>query len=93
MTWTKSTFSGGGDCLEVSWAKSTYSTSGECVEVGWEASSYCNGGTCVEAARLAGKTVLIRDSKDPDGPWLSVDSDAWHAFLDAVSDGQYDPAP
>lgn len=80
-------------CVEVGFAASASCAGGECVEVGWQASTQCTSGGCVEAAHLAGKTVLIRDSKDPTGPWLSVDAGAWHAFLDAVSDGYYDPAP
>lgn len=37
-----------------------------------------NGGACVEVAAAA--TVLVRDSKDPDGPRLIFDRRAWEAF-------------
>jgi Domain of unknown function (DUF397) len=37
-----------------------------------------NGGACVEVA--AAGTVLVRDSKDPDGPRLAFDPKAWEAF-------------
>ncbi|MFH8564755.1 DUF397 domain-containing protein [Streptomyces sp. NPDC017988] len=72
------------------WFKSSYSDSGggQCLEVAyeWRKSSYSNdsGGDCVEIApcpRATGSTTHIRDSKNPDGPALSVSADAWTAFL------------
>lgn len=44
---------------------------------------------CVEVS-LAGRTVLVRDSKDPTGPVLAVSLDAWAVFLEAVQSGQFD---
>jgi len=46
----------------------------------WIKSSRSNAGNCVEMA-LAGEVVLLRDSKDPDGPLLQFTMDAWRAFL------------
>lgn len=37
-----------------------------------------NGGACVEVA--AAGTIVVRDSKDPDGPRLAFDRTAWETF-------------
>ena len=68
------------------WFKSSYSndSGGECLEVAfdWRKSSYSNdsGGQCVEIATCP-HTIHIRDSKNPDGPALSVSFASWTAFL------------
>ncbi|MFD6289316.1 DUF397 domain-containing protein [Streptomyces sp. NPDC060205] len=51
----------------------------------WFKSSYSNGagGECVECAPAAGG-ALLRDSKDADGPVLTVRVHAWHAFIRAL---------
>ena len=68
------------------WHTSSYSgTNGGCVEVGWRTSSYSHGGTaCVEVAP-APDGVLVRDSKDRDGPTLTVPTAAWRAFLTTLT--------
>jgi len=68
------------------WHTSSYSHGGSaCVEVGWRTSSYSsNGAACVEIA-LAPDGVLVRDSKDRDGPGLTVPTAAWRAFLTTVT--------
>ncbi len=68
------------------WRTSSYSgTAGNCVEVGWRTSSYSQGGTaCVEVA-ASPDGVLVRDSKDRDGPALTVPTAAWRAFLTTVT--------
>lgn len=43
-----------------------------------------NGGNCVEVAGNLPGAVAVRDSKDPHGPALVVDPDAWAAFADHV---------
>ncbi|MFD6420948.1 DUF397 domain-containing protein [Streptomyces sp. NPDC060198] len=67
--WFKSTYSGdeGGACLEVafSWQKSSYS--GE------------EGGACVEVSAHPA-AIHIRDSKNPEGPILTVATGTWSAF-------------
>ena len=40
-------------------------------------------GACVEVAQLPGG-MAIRDSKDPDGPRLRFDTDAWNAFVGSL---------
>ncbi|MFJ8860355.1 DUF397 domain-containing protein [Streptomyces sp. NPDC102451] len=68
LAWYKSSYSGaeGGDCIEVAWRKSSHSGA--------------EGGECIEVASLA-THVHIRDSKQPDGPVLTVGVRAWAGFL------------
>ncbi|HEX8348185.1 MAG TPA: DUF397 domain-containing protein [Actinoplanes sp.] len=52
-----------------------------------------NGGNCVEvAAGLAAGTgvVLVRDSKNPSGPVLTVPAVGWAAFVAAARGGHFD---
>jgi hypothetical protein len=51
----------------------------------WRKSSYsgANGGNCVEIAAAA-RTVVVRDSKDPDGPVLAFRPNDWERFADRV---------
>ncbi|KOU16366.1 MULTISPECIES: DUF397 domain-containing protein [Streptomyces] len=54
------------DLSELVWVKSSYSTN--------------DGPNCVEVAHTPG-TVLVRDSKRPEGARLAVTSDAWTGFV------------
>lgn len=58
----------------------------------WFTSSYSNnqGGECVECASLAGGSVAVRDSKDPDGPAFVIGRDAWFSFITALERGAFD---
>jgi uncharacterized protein DUF397 len=58
---------------------------------GWRKSSYSsgNGGNCVEAASLV-TGLLVRDSKDPDGPALAIAPADWKTFTDLVKIGALD---
>ncbi|MFH8453758.1 DUF397 domain-containing protein [Streptomyces fungicidicus] len=49
----------------------------------WIKSSYSSddGPSCVEVATPDGSHVLVRDSKDPDGPRLALTPATWTAFL------------
>ncbi|KUL22077.1 DUF397 domain-containing protein [Streptomyces regalis] len=73
LRWFKTSYSSdsGGECLEVAyaWRKSSYSSS--------------SGGECVEVALCphTATTIHIRDSKNPDGPNLTVSTDAWALFI------------
>ncbi len=68
------------------WHTSSYSLAhGDCVQVGWRTSSYSGAhGDCVEVAPTL-ERVLVRDSKNPDGPALAVSSPAWQTFLTTVT--------
>ncbi|RXS78764.1 DUF397 domain-containing protein [Streptomyces sp. TM32] len=74
----------GGNGSALAWIKSSYSSGDgpECVEVAWRKSSYSSdeGGECVEVA-TASDTILIRDSKNPDGPRLTFTPTTWADFL------------
>lgn len=60
-----------------------------------------NGGQCVEVTIVPGSeapvqakagepsVVLVRDSKDPNGPVLSFTFAEWDAFLDGVTKGEF----
>jgi hypothetical protein len=55
----------------------------------WRKSSYSgtNGGNCVEAG-VAGKSLAVRDSKDPHGSVLTIDPGAWRTFIGQLKDGK-----
>lgn len=42
--------------------------------------SSASGSNCVEVAELP-DALAVRDSKDPDGPALLFDRDAWSSFV------------
>ncbi|MFF8843893.1 DUF397 domain-containing protein [Streptomyces sp. NPDC015127] len=75
------------------WRKSSYSgdTGGQCIEcaplgtAAWRKSSYSGdtGGECVEVADLA-PHIAVRDSKNPDGPVLTLTPAAFAAFVAAA---------
>ncbi|MEV5598430.1 DUF397 domain-containing protein [Streptomyces sp. NPDC052496] len=59
----------------------------------WSKSSYSgNGGSCVEwapAQATATGIVPVRDSKDPNGPILSVPSRSFAEFIAGVKGGAF----
>ncbi|PIM73065.1 DUF397 domain-containing protein [Streptomyces sp. JV178] len=77
----------------IRWRKSNHSgdTGGSCVEctllgpLAWRKSSYSSdqGGDCVEIAAppTSSPTLLIRDSKNPAGPHLTLGPAAFTTFL------------
>ncbi|WP_413753337.1 DUF397 domain-containing protein [Streptomyces sp. R-74717] len=73
------------------WFKSSYSSEqgGACLEVAytWRKSSYSGseGGECVEIAAHP-TAIHIRDSKNPDGPTLTVAPTTWTAFAGFAAD-------
>jgi hypothetical protein len=82
------------DLTGAQWRKSSYSgtNGGECVEctvtggAAWRKSSYSGstGGECVEVADGLPCAVPVRDSKNPDGPVLTVGAAAWQSFVDGL---------
>jgi len=55
----------------------------------WRRSSSCDSSQCVEVGH-APSEVLLRDSKDPDGPWLTFAPGVWSAFLAGLKAGEFD---
>jgi hypothetical protein len=55
----------------------------------WKKSSYSfANGDCVEIAQES-RRVLVRDSKNPNGPILSFPPEAWTAFLGWLRTHEY----
>ncbi len=52
----------------------------------WRRSTRCEGGQCVEVAQ-SGAAVVVRDSKDPDGPTLAFSLEEWSGFLNGLRVG------
>ena len=60
------------------------------MDVTWRKSSYSggNGGNCVEVGTHADAgRVLIRDTKDRQGPVLTFSPEAWRQFANRVRTG------
>lgn len=85
MTWIRSSACTAGNCVEAKaeFTKSSQCSAGDCAEVAFVKSSSCSGGSCVEAGD-AGDTILMRDSKDPEGPQLKFSREDWTTFLEFV---------
>lgn len=71
--WTKSSYSVTGDSVEVQFVKSTYSST---------------NGSCVEVA-ASPEQILVRDSKDQDGPVLTFTPAEWDAFVKGAKAGEF----
>lgn len=66
------------------------SNAGQCVEVAFHKSSFSiPGKECVEVSQVADR-VLVRDSKDPQGPALEFTLAEWSAFVQGVKAGEFD---
>ncbi len=55
----------------------------------WRKSSRSTSGACVEVAPQLG-SILIRDSKDPQGPVLTFGRESFAAFISGVAAGEFD---
>ena len=49
----------------------------------------CDTTNCVEIAR-EGDRIVMRDSKDPNGPVLTFTRELWEQFIQGVKDGEFD---
>lgn len=59
-------------------------TSQHQAEPRWKISSHCNNGSCIAVAALPGRRVGIRDTKQEDGPILTLSDAEWSAFIQRV---------
>ena len=55
----------------------------------WRKSSFSESGNCVEVAILDDQ-ILVRDSKDRNGPVLTFGVNEWRDFLSSARDGYFD---
>jgi hypothetical protein len=55
-----------------------------------KATRSCNNGACIEVAPESGR-ILIRDSKDRNGPVLGYSGRSWHMFVTEAKNGLFDP--
>lgn len=60
------------DLSRIAWRKASYSTG--------------KGGNCVEVGS-APRAVVVRDSKNPDGPKLAFSREGWQEFTRRVKTG------
>lgn len=56
----------------------------------WRISSQCAAGDCIAVGRLPTGHVLVKDTKDPDGPQLRFNASEWTAFVAGVRAGEFD---
>lgn len=56
----------------------------------WQKSSRCVTGECVEVSFTGTGDVLVRDSKNPEGPMLYFTTEEWSAFVAGVHNGEFD---
>jgi hypothetical protein len=66
------------DLSHIEWRKATKTSS--------------NGGNCVEVARNLRGIVAVRDSKNPDGPKITLTPASWQTFTASVRAGEHDLA-
>ncbi|WP_229076429.1 DUF397 domain-containing protein [Actinoplanes sp. DH11] len=56
----------------------------------WTRSSSCADHACVEVAPVDAEFVAVRDSKNPEQPFLTFTREAWSQFQDDVVAGRVD---
>jgi hypothetical protein len=90
LNWRK-TCGGSGTCVETAaWrtAKACAASNG-CVEAGaWRTACHADNG-CVEACQTPAGFALIRDSEDPTGPKIALDSVVWNNLVRGIKRGTF----
>jgi hypothetical protein len=56
----------------------------------YRTSRHSNGSGCVAVAFAGPGEIRVRDSKQPEGPFLVFDAREWSAFVAGVRDGEFD---
>jgi hypothetical protein len=57
----------------------------------WIRANACgSGNNCIEVAAASEDIVLLRDSRDREGPVLRVSRTDWEAFLEGARGGDFD---
>ena len=54
----------------------------------WRTALNCDGGACVEVAD-GRDSILIRNSRQPDGPRLEYTPKEWHEFVSGIKKGDF----
>lgn len=54
----------------------------------WQRADSCESSGCVEVA-VTGEGVMVRNSRDPDGPKLHFTRKEWEEFAAGVREGQF----
>ncbi len=57
-------------------------------QLNWQKSSKCDSATCVEVAST-GDQIVVRDSKEIDGPVLRFSAAQWSSFVAGVRAGDF----
>ena len=60
--------------------------------IAWRKSSRCGSNACVEVAKVE-DTMLLRDSKNPATPPMSLDLGQWAGFVADVANGAFNDLP
>lgn len=55
----------------------------------WKKSSRCESSACVEVAFAEEHAVLLRDSKEAEGPILTFSAPQWTSFVTALRSGTF----
>lgn len=58
----------------------------------WRKSTFCSSNSCVEVG-LVDSQIIIRNSRDVDGPVVRFTEAEWTAFLDGARRGEFDLIP
>lgn len=92
--WIRSSRCDTSACVQVQFVKSTHCVSSDCVEVAFHKSTYSStNGSCVEVATCDcdnPQEILVRDSKDKQGPVLTFTPAEWTAFILGAKAGEFD---